>query len=111
MAENELRTLLEIDRLIHEPARLLLVNILYVLESADFLYLLNETGLTRGNLSSHLGKLEEGGYLTIEKTYSGKTPLTILHISAAGRAAYEAYSQQIRLGLLPETARGKGPKK
>ena len=58
---NELRSVTELDRLIHEPARLLIVTILSTVESADFLFLQRETGLTKGNLSAHLSKLEEAG--------------------------------------------------
>src|SRR5687767_11708898 len=64
-----LSSLLGLDRLIHEPARLVLMALLAPLECADFLFLLRETGMTKGNLSSHLIRLEEGGYLSVEKTY------------------------------------------
>jgi DNA-binding MarR family transcriptional regulator len=90
------RSLAEVDRLIHEPARLVIVAILSVVESADFLYLQRETGLTKGNLSSHLTRLEEAGYLTVEKTYRGKIPLTICRLTEAGRKAYEDYRQQLK---------------
>jgi len=81
----------EIDRLIHEPARLVIVTILNVVDAADFLYLQRETGLTKGNLSSHLSKLEEGGYITIEKTYKGKIPLTVCRLTDQGREAFKCY--------------------
>ena len=74
----DLRSLTELDRLIHEPARLLIVTILSTVESADFLFLERETELTKGNLSAHLSKLEEAGYVNIEKTYKGKLPLTVV---------------------------------
>jgi len=90
------RNLSEVDRLIHEPSRLVIVTILYSVESADFLYLQRETGLTRGNLSSHLAKVEEAGYIEIEKTYRGKIPLTLCRLVKAGRGAFEAYHQQLR---------------
>ncbi len=90
------RNLSEVDRLIHEPARLVIVSILYAVESADFLYLRRETGLTKGNLSSHLAKLEAAGYIEIEKTYRGKIPLTLCRLAKAGRQAFEAYHQQLR---------------
>ncbi|HSF82702.1 MAG TPA: transcriptional regulator [Anaerolineales bacterium] len=90
------RSLSEVDRLIHEPSRLVIVTILYSLESADFLYLQRETGLTRGNLSSHLAKLEAAGYIEIEKTYRGKIPLTLCRLARPGRQAFEAYHQQLR---------------
>ncbi len=90
-----LRDLTDVDRIIHEPARLMIAALLYAAAQADFLYLLNETGLTRGNLSSHLTKLEEAGYLKIEKTFRGKTPQTLCSLTDAGRAAFEAYRKQL----------------
>jgi DNA-binding MarR family transcriptional regulator len=85
-----------IDRLIHEPARLVIMAILYAVASADFLYLLKETKLTKGNLSSHLGKLEEAGYVHIEKTYEGKTPRTILSLTDEGHEALDNYRAQMK---------------
>jgi DNA-binding MarR family transcriptional regulator len=67
-----------------------------VLDSADFLYLLGETGLRKGNLSSHLTRLEQAGYITIEKTYRGKTPMTICRLTGAGQAAFETYREQLK---------------
>lgn len=90
------RGMLDVDRLIHEPARLVITTILYTVESADFLYLLRETGLTKGNLSSHLSKLEGAGYLVIEKTFEGKLPRTICRLTEAGRAAFDAYRAQLK---------------
>ena len=84
----------DIDRVIHEPARLIIVTILNAVESADFLYLQRETGLTKGNLSAHLVKLEEGGYIEIEKTYKGKIPLTVCRMTDAGRDAFRRYRAQ-----------------
>jgi DNA-binding transcriptional ArsR family regulator len=98
----DLRTLAEIDRVIHEPARLALTAILAVVESADFLYLQRETGLTKGNLSSHLSKLEEAGYVTIEKTYRGRIPLTLVRLTGAGAAAYKAYRARFKQFLEKE---------
>jgi DNA-binding MarR family transcriptional regulator len=91
------RDLANVDRLIHEPARLTIVTILYVVESADFLYLRRETGLTKGNLSSHLYKLEDAGYVQIEKTYKGKIPLTVCSLTAKGRTAFDVYRNQIKI--------------
>ena len=84
----------ELDRLIHEPARLIVVTILNAVESADFLYLQRETGLTKGNLSAHLSKLEEAGYVAVEKTYKGKIPLTICRLTSEGREAFRRYRKQ-----------------
>lgn len=92
----ELRRINDLDRLIHEPARLMIVTILAATESADFLYLERETGLTRGNLSAHLSKLEEAGYVKIEKTYKGKLPLTVCKLTSSGQKAFSAYRSQLR---------------
>jgi len=83
-----------IDRMIHEPARLIIMTILNAVESADFLYLQRETGLTKGNLSAHLAKLEAAEYVSIEKTYKGKIPLTICRLTEAGRDAFGRYRAQ-----------------
>jgi DNA-binding transcriptional ArsR family regulator len=95
MAE-ELRSVTELDRLIHEPARLLILTILSTVASADFLFLQRETSLTKGNLSAHLSKLEEAGYVKIEKTFKGKLPLTVCRLTATGRKALMQYRQQLK---------------
>ena len=91
-----------IDRLIHEPARLLIVSYLAVVESADFLFLMRQTGLTFGNLSSHMSRLEEAGYIKVEKRFKGRKPNTILSLTARGRKAFEQYRDQIGRMLTPE---------
>jgi DNA-binding MarR family transcriptional regulator len=93
---SDARLLTDLDRIIHEPARLTLAAILSIAESADFLYLQRETGLTKGNLSSHLAKMESAGYITIEKTYRGKVPLTLVRLTDAGAAAYKAYRARFK---------------
>ena len=93
---DDLRRVTELDRLIHEPARLLIVTILSSVESADFLFLQRETGLTKGNLSAHLSKLENAGYVKIQKTFKGKLPLTICKLTAAGTKAITQYRQQLQ---------------
>jgi DNA-binding MarR family transcriptional regulator len=92
---QSLRELTDVDRIIHEPARLMIAALLYAAAQADFLYLLNETGLTRGNLSSHLTKLEEAGYIKIEKTFRGKMPQTLCSLTDTGHSAFEAYRKQL----------------
>lgn len=93
---NDLRSVTELDRLIHEPARLLILTILSTVASADFLFLQRETSLTKGNLSAHLSKLEEAGYVKIEKTFKGKLPLTVCKLTASGRKAVTQYRQQLK---------------
>jgi DNA-binding MarR family transcriptional regulator len=93
---NDLRSLTDLDRVVHEPARLLIVTILSTVESADFLFLQRETGLTKGNLSAHLSKLEDAGYVKIEKTFKGKLPLTICKLTTSGRSAFEQYRQRLQ---------------
>ena len=77
----------ELVRVIHEPARLRIVALLAGVEEADFLWLLRESALTKGNLPSHLARLEEAGYVAVEKSFRGKIPLTLLRLTDAGRSA------------------------
>lgn len=99
---HDLRAIVGVDRLLHEPSRALIVAILDAVESADFLYLQRETGLTKGNLSAHLSKLEEAGYVQIEKTYRGKIPLTLCRLTDEGRRAFDAYRKQLKQFLESE---------
>ena len=85
----------DLDRLLHEPARLVIVALLSGLKEADFLHLLRESSLTKGNLSSHLSRLEEAGYIEIEKTFRGKIPLTLVRLTKTGRAALRDYKKAI----------------
>jgi len=93
------RNLIDIDRTIHEPARLMIVAILSAVEEADFLYLLHSSGLTKGNLSSHLSRLEDAGYVQIEKTFAGKTPHTLCRLTDKGERALEEYRRQMKTVL------------
>ncbi len=90
---------LSIDRIIHEPARLMIVAILDTVESADFLYLLRATELTKGNLSSHLSRLEDAEYVCIEKKFEGKMPRTICYLTDNGRQAFETYKEQMEAAM------------
>jgi len=94
----------EIDRLIHEPARFQVMALLYVVESADFTFIMNQLGLTWGNLSAHITKLEEGDYVTVEKGFKGKRPQTMLSLTKEGRKAFQAYRQTMKqmLDEIPE---------
>jgi DNA-binding MarR family transcriptional regulator len=87
---------IEIDRVIHEPARLVLVAHLYVVESADYVFLMQTTSLTWGNLSSHLAKLEEAGYVEIQKDFVDRKPHSMVKLTPAGRAAFDEYRRQMR---------------
>ena len=89
----------EVDRVIHEPARLTVMALLSGAEEVDFLFLMRETGLTKGNLSSHLAKLEEAAYVEIAKTFRGKIPLTLIRMTPRGRTALAAYRKTMN-GLL-----------
>ncbi len=91
-----LQPIADIDRTIHEPARLMILAYLYVVESADFLFLMRQTGLTRGNLSSHLSRLEAAGYIAIEKEFVDKKPHTMLRLTDKGRRAFRAYRQSMK---------------
>jgi DNA-binding transcriptional ArsR family regulator len=81
----------EVDRVVHEPARLLIMALLSGAKEADFLFLLRETGLTKGNLSNHLARLEDAAYVEIEKTFRGKLPLTLARLTPKGRSALQIY--------------------
>jgi len=93
-----------IDPVIHAPARLRVMTQLYVVDAVDATFLLNQTGLTWGNLSTHLSKLEESGYVVLDKGYRGKKPCTMISLTDKGRAAFKAYRENMQLALdeLPE---------
>ena len=95
-ANEDLQPLSEIDKLIHEPARLMILATLLAVESADFLFVERQTGLTRGNLASHMGKLETAGYIEIKKEFVDKIPRTLLRITDEGRTALLTYTDQMK---------------
>ena len=92
---GSLQNLTGLDRVIHEPARLLLVALLSSIETADFLFLLKESRLTRGNLSVQLSRLEEAGYLEMEKTFRGKIPHTEYRLTQKGKSAFNQYRKSL----------------
>ena len=94
-----LKPLLDVDRVIHEPARLMIASLLYLSSEADFRWLLNRTELTKGNLSNHLGKLEQAGYVEVEKRFRGKIPQTLYRLTAVGRKQFERYRAAMRKAL------------
>jgi DNA-binding MarR family transcriptional regulator len=94
-----------LDRLIHEPARLAIMTVLSSLKSADFVFLQRTTGLNKGNLSSHLTKLEEAGLVKIEKRFVKKKPNTNVALTPVGKARIaNHWSQLERLKNLSETS-------
>ena len=84
-----------LDKVIHEPGRLLIMTHLYVVTDADFVYLKRATGMTAGNLSTHLSKLEGAGFVKITKSFQGKKPKTTCKLTAKGRKAFEEYRKNI----------------
>jgi DNA-binding MarR family transcriptional regulator len=86
----------EINKTVHEPARLLILSMLYVIDSADFVFLHGQSGLTRGNFSTHMSKLEEEQYIEVNKMFVDKKPTTIYRITAAGRSALENYREKMK---------------
>ena len=99
------RDLTDVDRIVHAPARLLLITILPVAE-VDFVYLLRETGLSKGNLATHLGKLEESGYVGAKKEGRGAGSRSTYHLTQTGRTAFARYREQLRR-IVEETAPGR----
>ena len=100
-AENPLA---DIDQIIHAPARLRILMMLYVVESLDYVFLKNQSGLSWGNLATHLGKLEEAGYVQINKGYQGKKPHSMIQLTSQGRSAFQEYKNTFQqlLDDLPE---------
>lgn len=86
----------EVNRVIHEPARYAIMALLYVIERAEFLFVQNQTGLTPGNLSSHVRKLEAADYIAVDKKFVGRKPKTNLRLTASGRTAFETYRSRMR---------------
>ena len=104
MKDGALRTILDLDRMVHEPARLAILTVLSAAEAVEFLFLLKVTGLSRGNLSVQAQKLDAAGYLQTTKRFRGRIPVTSFRITPEGRKALLAYHAQMR-ALLP---RGSG---
>ena len=94
--DNKPPSIPTIDKLIHEPARLTIMAHLFVVESVDFLFLQRQTGLSWGNISSHVSKLEKAGYITVEKEFIDKKPHTTLKLTEQGRAAFKVYKKNMK---------------
>jgi DNA-binding MarR family transcriptional regulator len=93
---NDPSNLKKLNRIIHEPTRLMIITQLYVVESADFLFLQNQLKMTPGNLSSHLSKLEEAGYVEIVKEFIDKKPHTALRLTQKGKQAFKDYRKNLK---------------
>ena len=92
-----------LDRLIHEPGRLAILTVLSSVQAADFVFLQRTTGLTKGNLSSHLTKLEEAGLVEIHKRFVGKKPNTNVTLTPVGKQRIARHWDQLeRLKHLSE---------
>ena len=90
----------QLDRVVHEPARLAILTVLAAAEEVEFLFLQNVTRLSKGNLSGHTQKLEAAGYLETAKAFRGRIPVTTFCITGEGQSALRAYHKQMR-ALLP----------
>ncbi|MDE3089296.1 MAG: transcriptional regulator [Chloroflexota bacterium] len=88
---QDARDIVALDKVIHEPARLAIMAVLYASDAADFLFLLNSTGLSKGNLSTHVAKLEETGYVQVTKSFKGKIPNTTYALTRQGRTSFARY--------------------
>ena len=97
--DKEAKSVASVDRIIHEPARFNVMAYLFIIQSADFTFLQTQTGLTWGNLSSHINKLETAGYVVVEKDFVGKKPHTMLQLTDKGRTAFSDYRKKMRKAL------------
>jgi len=97
---SSLQNFRTIDRLIHEPVRLAILTILSSVDEVDFNFLLTTLGLTKGNLATHVGKLEAAGYVEVIKEFRGKVPHTRYQLSPDGRRKFDAYWENMN-GLAP----------
>lgn len=97
--EAPVRGLMNLDRVVHEPARLAILTVLAEAEAVEFRFIETVTGLTRGNLSSHASKLEAAGYIEVDKAFRGRTPVTSYRITEAGREALTSYRDRLRAAM------------
>jgi DNA-binding MarR family transcriptional regulator len=96
-ADKDLQPIANLDRVVHSPARMMILAYLAAVDSVDFIFLMNQVNLTRGNLSSHLNTLVEAGYVDIQKEFVDKMPRTLIRLTSAGREAIQAYREQMRM--------------
>jgi DNA-binding transcriptional ArsR family regulator len=95
-----MKTGFQIDRVLHEPARLNLMKILARVDTADFVFLQRMTELTKGNLSAHMRKLSEAKYVSVEKRFGESYPITEYRITSEGSTALNDYIEQLQALLL-----------
>ena len=95
----QIRIIADLDRVIHEPGRLMIMALLYAVESADFLYLQHESTMNKGTLSSHISRLEKEGYIHVEKGFRSKVPQTVLSLTRSGRSSFEEYRKMLKKSL------------
>jgi DNA-binding MarR family transcriptional regulator len=93
---DNLQLIEDIDQTIHAPTRLKIMACLAVVASADFTFLMRQTGLTRGNLSPNLYKLEKAGYISIHKEFVDRLPRTLIRLTDKGRAALQTYRESMQ---------------
>ena len=93
---SDFKPIADVDPVIHAPARLAIMTILHVAQAADFVFLQKQTGLTRGNLSSHLSKLESAEYITVEKKFVERVPRTLLKLTKKGSEEFKKYREQMK---------------
>lgn len=95
MSDANLRAILDLDRMVHEPARLAILTVLAAAERVEFKFLETVTRLTKGNLNSHATKLEAAGYLVVHKAFRGKVPVTSFSLTPEGREALRRYWESL----------------
>lgn len=95
-ADKDLQPIADLDRVVHSPPRLMILAYLAAVDSADFIFLMNQVDLTRGNLSSHLKTLEEAEYVSINKEFVDKVPRTLIRLTDKGQEAIQTYRDQMR---------------
>ena len=92
----DLEPILNLDPAIHSRSRLMILAYLASVKNADFTFLLNQTRLTRGNLATHLGKLEEAGFIQVKKEFVDRIPRSLYQLTSAGKDAIQDYRSNMR---------------
>ena len=92
----DLQPIQNLDPAIHSPSRLMILAYLAAVKSADFTFLLNQTNLTRGNLATHLGRLEEAGFIQVKKEFVDRIPRSLYRLTKSGKDAIQEYRENMR---------------